>query len=119
MPLQEPELFTATPHWQKFIRDDPAALRQATARFFVSSVFLDRAVRSAPRQVRVPVLLLLAGKDRIIDNDLTRHYVSQFSTDDKEIIEYPEAAHTLEFEPDPEPYIEDMRDWLDRHGMGR
>jgi alpha-beta hydrolase superfamily lysophospholipase len=63
----------------------------------------------------VPVLLLLAGKDRVIDNHRTRCYVDQFASDDKEIIEYPEAAHTLEFEADPDPFVEDVRSWLDRH----
>jgi alpha-beta hydrolase superfamily lysophospholipase len=115
VPLQDAELFTATPRWQKFIHDDPLSLRQATARFFVASVFLDRALRSAPRQVRIPVLLLLAGKDRIIDNDLTRRYIDRFATDDKELIEYPAAGHTLEFEDDPNPFIEDIRRWLDCH----
>jgi alpha-beta hydrolase superfamily lysophospholipase len=115
VPLQDPELFTATLRWQQFIRDDPLSLRRATARFFVASVFLDRALRSAPPQVRVPVLLMLAGKDRIIDNERTRQYVDQFATEDKVILSYPEAAHTLEFEADPEPMIRDIRDWLDGH----
>jgi alpha-beta hydrolase superfamily lysophospholipase len=115
VPLQDPELFTATPRWQQFIRDDPISLRQATARFFVASIFLDRALRSVPPHVHVPVLLLLAGKDRIIDNERTRQYVDQFATKDKEIRSYPEAAHTLEFEADPEPMIRDVQEWLDRH----
>jgi alpha-beta hydrolase superfamily lysophospholipase len=115
VPLQDPELFTDTLRWQQFIGDDPLSLRQATARFFVASVFLDRALRSAPASVRVPVLLLLAGRDRIIDNEQTRRYVDQFVTEDKEIVSYPEAGHTLEFEADPEPMIRDIRDWLDRH----
>jgi alpha-beta hydrolase superfamily lysophospholipase len=115
VPLQDPELFTTTPRWQQFIRDDPFSVRQATARFFVASVFLDRALRSVPVQMRVPVLLLLAGKDRIIDNDLTQRYVARFATEDKETIEYPDAAHTLEFEADPERFIQDIRSWLDRH----
>src|SRR5262249_36850892 len=67
VPLQDAELFTATPRWQRFIREDPLSLRQATARFFAASVFLDRALRSAPPHVRVPVLLLLGQKDRVID----------------------------------------------------
>lgn len=115
VPLQDAGLFTATLPWQQYIREDPLSLRRATARFFAASVFLDRALRSAPPQVRVPVLLLLAGKDRVIDNHRTRRYVEQFATADKEIMEYPEAAHTLEFETDPNPFVEDVRGWLDRH----
>src|SRR5436853_454610 len=72
IPLDDPELFTATPRWQSFVRDDPRSLRRATARLLVASVFLDIAARRSVGHVRVPVLLLLAGKDRIIDNARTR-----------------------------------------------
>jgi hypothetical protein len=33
---------------------------------------------------------------------------------EKTIIEYPEAHHTLEFEPDPTRYARDLIVWLDR-----
>ena len=115
IPLNDPELFTASPRWQQFLRDDPLRLHQATARLLVESVRLDGYLRFTPKYVHVPVLLLLAGEDRIIRNDYTRDYVGRFATPDKEIIEYPGACHTLEFEPEPERFIGDLRGWLDRH----
>jgi alpha-beta hydrolase superfamily lysophospholipase len=118
IPLSDPELFTATPQWQDFIRHDPLSLRQATARFLVESVRLDAYLRWARKAVHVPVLLLLAGRDRIIDNARTRRFVSRFPAADKEVIEYPQAHHTLEFEPDPEPFVGDLLRWFDRQ-MGR
>src|SRR5262249_11497602 len=114
VPLNDPELFTASSHWQAFIRDDPLALRQATARLLVESARLDAYVRFAPRYVRVPVVLFLAGRDRIIDNDRTRQFVESFAATDKEIIEYPEAHHTLEFEPDPSTFPTDLIHWLEK-----
>lgn len=116
IPLGDPELFTATPRWQAFIRDDPLSLRQATARFLVSSAFLDRALRLAPAEVRAPALLMLAGRDRIIDNERTRAYFGRFASEDKRVIEYGEAHHTLEFEPDPTPAFADLAAWLGRGG---
>jgi alpha-beta hydrolase superfamily lysophospholipase len=115
IPLDDPELFTATPLWQRFIREDPLSLRQATARLLVESARLDHYLKRAPRSVHVPVLLLLAEKDRIIDNQATRQFVSRFATPDRQIIEYPGAHHTLEFEPDPGPFITDLLNWLERH----
>lgn len=114
IPLDDPELFTATPHWQSYIRDDPLSLRTATARFLVESVRLDFILRRAPRHVRVPVLLLLAGKDRIIDNRRTRAYLARFASSDRLVLEYPEAHHTLEFEPAPTPIFADLTGWLAR-----
>jgi alpha-beta hydrolase superfamily lysophospholipase len=112
IPLNDPELFTATPRWLEFLRNDPLALHWATARFLVESVRLDGYVRFSTRCVRVPVLLMLAGQDRIILNDRTRRFVERFASSDRRIIEYPEAHHTLEFEPDPGRFIADMKDWL-------
>jgi alpha-beta hydrolase superfamily lysophospholipase len=114
IPLNEPELFTATPQWQKFIANDPVSLREATARFFVESVRLDGYLHVVPDHVKLPILLLLAGGDRIIANEPTRRFVARFAATDRQIIEYPNAQHTLEFEADPEPFIADMSTWLNR-----
>jgi alpha-beta hydrolase superfamily lysophospholipase len=114
VPLSDPQLFTATPRWQAFIRDDPLSIRQATARFFVESVRLDLYLRLAASHVHLPVLLLLAEYDRIIDNARTRAFVERFPSTDKEVHEYAGAHHTLEFETDPEPFLADLRHWLER-----
>jgi alpha-beta hydrolase superfamily lysophospholipase len=114
IPLNEPELFTATPRWQKFIREDELGLRQATARLLVESVRLDGYLRLVPRFVRVPVLLMLAQEDRIIANEPTRRFVARFATPDREVIEYPGAQHTLEFEPVPDQFIMDLEQWIGR-----
>jgi alpha-beta hydrolase superfamily lysophospholipase len=115
IPLNDPELFTATPRWQRFIREDALGLRRATARLLVESVRLDAYLRFVPKYVHVPVLLLLAEHDRIIDNAPTRTFVERFASADKEVIEYPGAHHTLEFEPEPDRFIADLQNWLDRH----
>jgi alpha-beta hydrolase superfamily lysophospholipase len=115
IPLNDPELFTASPTWQRFIREDALGLRQATARLLLESVRLDGYLNFVPRYVRVPTLLLLAGQDRIIHNAPTRRFVERFATTDREVIEYPGAHHTLEFEPDPERFLGDLQSWLERH----
>jgi alpha-beta hydrolase superfamily lysophospholipase len=115
VPLSDPALFTASPGWQKFIQEDPLGVRQATARFLLDSVRLDGYLRFVPRHVRVPVLLLLAEKDRIIDNGRTQMFVSRFASRDQTVIEYAGAHHTLEFEPDLERYLGDVRHWLEKH----
>jgi alpha-beta hydrolase superfamily lysophospholipase len=115
IPLDEPELFTATPRWLQFLRDDPLSLHRATARFLAENVRLDLYLRWTPKHVRVPVLLLLAGQDRIIDNVPTRTFVERFASTDRQIIEHPQAHHTLEFEPDPTPFFADLAHWLLAH----
>jgi len=112
IPLNDPELFTANHDRRQYILDDPLALHQATARFLFESARLDIYLGFAARQVTMPVLLLLAGQDQIIDNAATQSYVERFATKDKTVIEYPDAHHTLEFEPGGPPFILDLLTWI-------
>ena len=68
----EPEMFTRTPRFLDFIVNDPLRLQRVTARFLLASRALDRTIRARVHALPVPVLLLLAGHDRIIDNERTR-----------------------------------------------
>lgn len=111
IPLNEPELFTTSPRWLHFLREDPLALHHATARLLVASTVLDRYVRRGARRIKVPSLVLLAGRDRIIDNARTRRFVRRFKTQDLTILEYANASHTLEFE-EPPTYQDDIVAWL-------
>lgn len=112
IPLSDPELFTATPKWLDFLRGDPLSLHRATASMLVASARLDWYLRDAPEKIQLPTLLVTSGQDRIIDNDRLWAYFERFAATDRKLLNYPEAHHTLEFEPNPEPFIADMIQWL-------
>lgn len=114
IPLNDPALFTANPDGQAFIASDPLGLRAGTAGLLAASFFIDRRVARIPRRVRQHCLLMLAGQDRIVDNDRTRAYFDRLASRHKETIAYPEGHHTLEFDPDPTLYARDLADWLGR-----
>jgi len=113
IPLNDPELFTSNPRWLEFLRHDPLALHQATARLLLESRRLDFYLRLAAPYVHVPTLLMLAGQDRIVDNQRIRRLAARFPGPCT-ILDYPEAQHTLEFEPRPEVFVSDLIDWLHR-----
>lgn len=113
IPLNEPDLFTASIDWQKFIAEEPHGLRQATARFLFSSFSLDIYLKRAAKRVNVPTLLMLGEQDRIISNRETRKYAGRFDTATS-IIDYPGAHHTLEFERDEHPWVADLVGWIER-----
>jgi alpha-beta hydrolase superfamily lysophospholipase len=113
IPLSDPALFTTNPAAQQVIAADPHSLRQATAGLLAASFFIDRRVQRAPRHVKQPALLMLAGQDRIVDNARTLDYFQRLASSDRELIEYPDGHHTLEFEPDPTRYAHDLIQWIE------
>jgi alpha-beta hydrolase superfamily lysophospholipase len=113
IPLGDPALFTGNPARQAFIRADPLSLRQVTASFLMASRRLDRYAQGTVRARQAcPLRVFLAGRDRIIDNARTRAFVRRLDWPGRQITEYEEAHHTLEFEPDPEPFFEDLVEWI-------
>ncbi len=115
IPLSDPALFTANPEGQAFIAADPLSIREGTAGLLAASFVIDRLVSRSPARIRQPALLMLAGQDRIVDNGRTLEYFGKLASADRQVLEYPEGHHTLEFEPDPTRYALDLVTWLDRH----
>jgi len=114
IPLTDPALFADLAEWQAYIETDPLTLRKVTIRFALADLELTRYATESPQEISSPVLLMLAGRDRIINNRLVRDFVERTASSDKGVIEYPQAAHTLEFEPDPSPFFEDLRRWVSK-----
>ncbi|HAA52642.1 MAG TPA: hypothetical protein DCE43_23205 [Planctomycetaceae bacterium] len=114
IPLQDPALFTGDPDWQQFIRDDPLSLHEVTVGFLLANQDLDQQVDLAVTQVECPLLLMLAGGDRIIDNVATRELFQRFSSDEKRLLEYADAEHTLEFESSRDAFVADLLGWLEQ-----
>lgn len=112
IPLNDPKLFTASSRSQEYIAADRFALREATARLLFSSLALDIYLKRARKHVRLPVLLMLAECDRIIHNGKTRAFVEKMPAGDKTIIEYAGAHHTLEFEPEGHPFVDELVTWI-------
>lgn len=112
IPLDDPALFTSTPHWLDFLSRDQLSLHQATARFLAQSRRLDSFMATTPEWLHLPTFLALAGRDRIIDNAATGRWFDRLAALDRTLKIYPDACHTLEFEPDPQPIFDDLAAWL-------
>lgn len=113
VPLNDPALFTAEPRWQEFIRNDPLALREVTSGFLLAHQDLTSESLAAAPQIRCPTLLMLAGRDQIIDNAATKIWAARLGTGNVTLQEYSDVQHTLEFEPQPDRFVNDLRSWLD------
>jgi acylglycerol lipase len=118
LPLCDPTLFTDNSERQVYIRDDPLALRQGTARLLFVSYQLDKLARRyreswADHARPVPMHLVLAGQDRIIHNARTLEWFAPLAGH-LTVSEFPKAGHTLEFEPQPGDYFQCVSNWLEK-----
>lgn len=114
IPLDDPKLFTSDPNWRQFLRDDPVALHQATSGFFLSSAALEAEAQRAAGRLSMPLLVLLAERDEIIDNAGVRRWLRGVSSRDVTVKEFAEAAHTLEFEACRKEFVATLLRWLEK-----
>ena len=106
-----PEMFTTTPRYLEYIENDPLRLTHATARFYWQSSRLDSYIDDNIARLDKPLLLFLAGRDRIIDNAGVVGLLQQAALQEFEIIDYPDQTHSVQFD-DPATLVQDMDLWL-------
>ncbi len=112
IPLNDPELFTDDPAWIEWLRNDTLQLHQATAGFFLASRRMDRTTQRLTTAPPVPMHVLLAEDERIIDNATTRRFLRELPWPTLQITTYQRARHTLEFAESRERYLDDLVHWL-------
>ena len=113
IPLNLPVMFTDNPERREFVAGDALKLQQVSASFLLATRRLDRVVRGFTHSAwRGGLHLILAGHDRIIDNDRSRAWFRGLPLADKTLTDYPDAAHTVEFETDPAFFFNDLTAWI-------
>ena len=113
IPLDDAALFCDAPHFQDYVRSDPLSLRRVTIRFLNASVEIDGALRESRGKLACPILTLLAGRDRIVNNRATREFVASCGSPEQRTLLYPEACHTLEFAESRDAILADLVRWLE------
>ena len=112
IPLNYPELFTDEKYWQEFIRNDELTLHQVTVSFMCANLRMSTYLKRNMPNLELPVLMMHAGRDQIIDNVRTKELFDSMTRAPRTFINYPEARHTLEFEPKTDQFIDDLLEWL-------
>jgi pimeloyl-ACP methyl ester carboxylesterase len=90
-------MFTLTPRFLEFIRQDPWRLHKVTARFLFTSRVLDWMVARNIGNLDLPVLLFLAGKDPIIENQGVSDLLSAIKNQVRPQL-FEEAIHAIQFD---------------------
>jgi lysophospholipase len=107
-----PEQFTDVPEYLEYIRRDALRLTQATASFFFASIKLTRAAKAVAERMQLPILILQSGRDEIVDVKNIETWFNGLKTTDKTLRIFPDAAHSLDFDPHASEYQEALADWI-------
>jgi alpha-beta hydrolase superfamily lysophospholipase len=112
IPLSDAERFSNDPKWQSFFKKDALTLLQCSAGFYLASRRMDKIIARLHTANPLPVHLLLAGDERIIENDRTVAFVDALPFPDTRITIYDNARHSIEFDA-PESYFADLVRFID------
>ena len=114
IPLNDADRFTANAKWQEFFRTDPLTMKQCTAGFYLASRRMDKLAAKLPESDPVPIHLMLAGDERIVDNAKTASFIRNLNWPGSQISEHPNSRHSLEFEGESETYLTKLVSFIRR-----
>jgi lysophospholipase len=100
------------PEWVARFEADPLVFRHATARWYTETVAAQREAFSTPLS-RVPLLLLLAGDDRVVCNDTARRLHAALGSSREDVREYPGFFHNVFDEPGHGRAVDDVVAWIE------
>ena len=108
----EDEMFTRNKRYLEYIGQDKDRLRYVPGRFLLEVSNIDRNIKQASRNMRLPMLLMLAGTDEIIDTNSVKRWFEKLPSPDKTIKVYKDYYHILTFEEKSGEVMDDIVDWI-------
>ena len=108
----EDAMFTANRRYLEYIGKDPMRLRHVKASHLLEVANMDRNLKTASRNIKVPILVMLAGIDEIIDTGKIRKWYEKLQVKDKTLKVYKDYRHILTFEEKAPEVMNDIADWI-------
>lgn len=108
----EDRMFTSNEKHLKHIQKDPMRLHYIPACHLLEIVKMDALVKKALTGLKMPVLLMLAGIDKIIDTASIKKWFQALPSPDKTIKVYKDSHHLLTFEEGANEIIDEIAEWI-------
>jgi len=108
----EDSMFTSNEKYLKHIKNDPLRLHYIPACHLLELAKMDKSVKAAARNISLPVLMMLAGVDNIIDTGFAKRWYKKLPSKDKILSVYKDFHHLLTFEEEPEEVMKELSDWI-------
>jgi alpha-beta hydrolase superfamily lysophospholipase len=103
------------PNVVKTRADDPLRSRMASVRWGTEFLRTVAWVKTHAAEIKIPILLIHGGDDRINPVQGTRYLCETISSADKTLRIYPGGYHEPHNDIDHQKVAADIQEWLDRH----
>lgn len=111
------EWLSSDPEVQAAQRADPLRHGRISGPLFFGMLERGKAVRARPEAVRLPLLMMLGGEDRLIDPATSAEFFDRIAAGDKTLRFFAGSRHELFHDIDRDRVLAEIRTWLaDRFG---
>ena len=93
-------------------KKDPLIRHTITANLYIQMIKTIKYVRSQASAIRVPLLILQAGNDKICDAKMAEYFYKNAASQDKEFKLYKSFYHEILNEVEREDVFKDIYDWI-------
>lgn len=107
-----PQMVTRDASVREQYRTDPNNYAKVSIRWFNELQTAMRQAWAERDQLDLPLLVLQAGDDWLVDPDAVERFVQQLSLADKKLVIYPGLYHELFNEPERETVLRELVEWL-------
>lgn len=111
IPIKD-KMFTANKKYLDFIGKDTMRLRFLTVNFFNQIMKMERDFSEVNHKINLPVSVLLAGHDDIVDNNKVRKWFGRLDSTDKTIQVFDNFRHVMPFEDNITPIVDFITNWI-------
>jgi len=110
------EMGTRDPEFIKKRRKDELALSKVSLKYLLTLAKIDCLwEKRYPRNIQIPTLILQGLRDRALNPKGASKLYDLISSKDKERVIFPQAFHTLLWDPDTPRVFEAISEWLRQH----
>lgn len=99
------------------LRADPLFVRKVSMRFLFSLTRWLKQARAKASQITLPLLVLQGKYDYVAHPTGTSSFLRRVASSDLHSIMFPEAYHSLLYDPDTPSVVNALTDWLTSHSL--
>lgn len=94
----KPFMFTDNPDYLQFIESDLLRTQFVTSTFLVESHKMSLLAQQSAKRLTLPILILQAGADVIVDIKKTQNFLAKTHSSEKSMRLFPDAKHIIDFD---------------------